>query len=132
MVEEIAVDTNVLIRLITADDPEQLERVNLLFTNKSVWISNTVLVETEWVLRRGMNYSKSEVAVAFETLSALENVTFEDFETFTAAISGMQHGMDFADAMHTFISNANNLCLHTFDKKLVKVANLLNASTELL
>ena len=47
----IAVDTNVLVRLLTGDDPAQTQRSVELFAQESILIPKTVLLETEWVLR---------------------------------------------------------------------------------
>ena len=47
----IAVDTNVLVRLLTGDDPAQTRRAADLFAQESILIPKTVLLETEWVLR---------------------------------------------------------------------------------
>ena len=47
----IAVDTNVLVRLLTGDDPAQTQRAVELFAQESILIPKTVLLETEWVLR---------------------------------------------------------------------------------
>lgn len=51
----IAVDTNVIVRLLTNDDPHQTEKVARLMEGNSVFISKTVLLETEWVLRVAYN-----------------------------------------------------------------------------
>ncbi len=47
----LAVDTNVLVRLVTRDDPDQARRAFALFKRERLWIGKTVLLETEWVLR---------------------------------------------------------------------------------
>lgn len=47
----IAVDTNVLVRLLTADDPKQLAAARSLFASDPIWVAKTVLLETGWVLR---------------------------------------------------------------------------------
>jgi len=46
-----AVDTNVLVRLLTGDDPKQTATVRSLFVAEPIWIAKTALIETGWVLR---------------------------------------------------------------------------------
>ena len=48
-----AVDTNVVIRLLTADDPKQAAAATSLFAAGPIWIAKTVLLETGWVLQSG-------------------------------------------------------------------------------
>ena len=46
-----AADTNVVVRLLTGDDPVQSSAARLLFESGTVWIAKTVLLEADWVLR---------------------------------------------------------------------------------
>jgi predicted nucleic-acid-binding protein len=47
----IAVDTNVIVRLVANDDPAQSPRAARLFAREDVYVPKTVVLETEWVLR---------------------------------------------------------------------------------
>jgi predicted nucleic-acid-binding protein len=47
----LAVDTNVVVRYLTADDPEQFARAVAVVEGAETFVSLTVLLETEWVLR---------------------------------------------------------------------------------
>ena len=47
----IAVDTNILVRLLTEDDPKQTTAARSVFAAGPIWIAKTVLLETGWVLR---------------------------------------------------------------------------------
>ena len=47
----VAVDTNILVRFLVADEPEQARRARELFSLNTILIPTTVLLETEWVLR---------------------------------------------------------------------------------
>lgn len=49
----IAVDTKVLVRLLTEDGPQQAAAARSLVASEPIWIAKTVLLETFWVLRRG-------------------------------------------------------------------------------
>ena len=47
----IAIDTNVLVRIVTNDQPEQARRAAILLLNQPVFISKTVILGVGWVLR---------------------------------------------------------------------------------
>lgn len=132
MGQKIAIDTNILVRFLSGDDADQFEGVLRLFSSNTVWISNTVLIETEWVLRKPLGQSKESCVRAFETLLNLENLEFEDWATFEAVIKAYKIGMDFAETMHLYTANRNQLIFHSFDQSLVKNANMLGAKAELL
>lgn len=66
-----AVDTNVLVRLLTGDDASQTKRAVALFTKETIFIPKTVLLETEWVLRRLYRLDHKVVVSAFRKLSGL-------------------------------------------------------------
>jgi len=113
----IAVDTNVLVRLLVNDDPAQSPRAAALFAAEEVFIAKTVLLETEWVLRFSYDLPREAVGVAFERLASVSSVTLEDAETVRAALSAHAAGIDFADALH--VASARGAARFvTFDKKL--------------
>ena len=47
----IAVDTNLLVRLLSGDDAKQAVSARAVFSSGPIWIAKTVLLETGWVLR---------------------------------------------------------------------------------
>ena len=59
----IAVDTNVLVRLLTGDDSKQ-EAARSLFAREPIWIAKTVLLETGWVLRGLYGLEETEIRAA--------------------------------------------------------------------
>ena len=71
----IAVDTNVLVRLLTGD---QAAAARSLFMSESIWIAKTVLLETDWVLRSLYRSEASAVHDALTRVLGLENVHAED------------------------------------------------------
>ena len=73
----IAVDTNVLVRLLTADDPKQTAAVRALFAAETIWIAKTVLLETAWVLRSLYGFEETAISDAFTRLLGLKNVLAE-------------------------------------------------------
>ena len=64
----IAVDTNVLVRLLTGDEPKQAAAARRLFASQPIWIAKTVLLETGWVLRSLYGFEQSAIREAFTKL----------------------------------------------------------------
>jgi predicted nucleic-acid-binding protein len=114
-----AVDTNVLVRLLTGDDAVQTKRVVALFKKETIFIPKTVLLETEWVLRRLYRLESKIVVSAFRKLSGLANVEIEQPLEVTQALQWCGEGMDFADALH-LASSQNSRKFATFDEQIKK------------
>ena len=95
-----AVDTNVLVRLLTGDDPKQEAAARSLFAAGPIWIAKTVLLETGWVLRSLYGFDEGAIRDAFMKLLGLQNVHAEDEESVAAALALTEQGIEFADAMH--------------------------------
>lgn len=117
----IAVDTNVVVRLLTEDDPNQAAKAKALFANETVRLPKTVLLESEWVLRRLYGFARGEVAEALTALAALPNVRCEDEASVVAALEWAADGLDFADALHLASAQPAS-AFATFDSDLVKRA----------
>jgi predicted nucleic-acid-binding protein len=117
----IAVDTNVLVRFLTRDDPAQSPRAVTLFGSEEIWIAKTVLLETEWVLRSLYRFKGVQVEDAFRALAGLSNVHVEDAVAVAQAFDLWNVGLDFADALHLF-SRGEAETFATFDEELVKRA----------
>jgi predicted nucleic-acid-binding protein len=116
-----AVDTNVLVRLLTGDDAAQAKRAAALFKKESIFIPKTVLLETEWVLRRLYRLERLTVVSSFRKLGGLENVEFEHSLVVAQALQWCMDGMDFADALHLASSHSASK-FATFDEKMRKDA----------
>ena len=95
-----ALDTNVVVRLLTADDPNQAAAARSLFASDEIWIAKTVLLETLWVLRSLYGYEENAIRDAFIKLLGLKNVHIEDEPAVAAALAFTGHGIEFADAIH--------------------------------
>src|SRR5260370_178465 len=95
-----AVDTNVLVRLLTGDDPKQPAPARSLFAAGPIWIAKTVLLETGWVLRSVYGFEEAAIRDAFRRLLGLKNVHAEDEACVAAALAFTVHGIELADAMH--------------------------------
>lgn len=116
-----AVDTNVLVRLLTGDDAVQTKRATALFKKESIFIPKTVLLETEWVLRRLYRLERTAVVSSLRKLGGLANVEFEQPLVVAQALQWCRNGMDFADALH-LASSHNASKFVTFDEQMKKNA----------
>jgi predicted nucleic-acid-binding protein len=117
----IAVDTNVVVRFLVRDDPKQAARAAELIRDNQIWISKTVLLETEWVLRSLYRFSPQSLGRALRALAGLEKVFLEDEIAVAKALEWFQEGLDFADALHLASAGTANQ-FATFDGKLARQA----------
>jgi predicted nucleic-acid-binding protein len=122
----IAVDTNVLVRLFTEDDPDQAKRAAKLFGENEIFIPKTVILETEWVLRHAYGIDKRGILGAFGRLMGLSNVKIEDHQTMSVAVSWYNKEFDFADALH-LASSRDAEGFATFDKSLLRKAGQVSS-----
>ena len=127
----VAVDTNVLIRLITKDHPAQVARASRLFQREQVWVAKTVLLETDWVLRSLYGFAPQDVGDAFRKLAGLPNVELEDPSAVTQALSWLAAGINFADGLH-LASRGEATSFVTFDEGFAKRTARLKIVTRLL
>lgn len=125
----IALDTNVVVRVITRDDPKQAERAAALMRKGGLRLSKTVLLETEWVLRYTYEYDVAAIDRALSTLVDLDDLTVEDAPAVRAAIAWHATGMDFADALH-LASAGPAPRFATFNRRLAKKASGLAGAPE--
>jgi predicted nucleic-acid-binding protein len=120
-----AVDTNVVVRLLAADHPAQFAVARRFFETESVYISVSVMIETEWVLRRAMRIPSPEVSRLLTRLAGVPTVTIEDAAEVRLALDWAAAGFDFADALH--LSRARDCDdLVTFDQDFIRAAAKVN------
>jgi predicted nucleic-acid-binding protein len=117
----VAVDTNVLVRLLTGDEPRQAAAARTLFANERIWITKTVLLETSWVLGSLYGFEESEIHDAFTKVLGLKNVHAEDESSVAAALVLMTHGIELADALH-LSSRPADAEFVSFDRSFVQRA----------
>lgn len=117
----IAVDTNVIIRLLTEDDRRQAAAAQALFSNNPVWIAKTVLLESAWVLRSFYGFGDDVIRNAFTKLLGLSNVEAEDAVSVARALELAAEGVDFADAMH-LVSRPAGAQFVSFDRSFIRGA----------
>ncbi|MBL7003393.1 MAG: type II toxin-antitoxin system VapC family toxin [Gammaproteobacteria bacterium] len=120
----IAVDTNIIIRLLTHDDNFQYKKAFSIFNSCEIFIPDTVILETEWVLRYAYNFSPNDICSAFVNLFGLKNIHLSNPSLIAKAIEWYKHGVDFSNALHLTQCQQYEK-LYTFDKKFSSKANKL-------
>ncbi len=118
----LAIDTNIIVRLLTNDDHDQAARAKTQLAGNDVFVATTVLLETEWVLRGAYSQAKSDVIAALRAFAGLPTVRLEDPARVETALAWAADGMDFADALHLAGSKGCEAFV-TFDRRLVKSAS---------
>lgn len=126
-----AIDTNVVVRLLTADDLDQAEAARRAIEGKEIFLGVTVLLEAEWVLRAGYGFEPAQIAHAFRGLAGLPGMSVEEPGQLALALDWMEGGMDFVDAIHLVRSGHCNDFL-TFDRKFVSRAAELDSISVLI
>jgi len=122
----ISVDTNIIIRFLTHDDGRQYKKAFAIFNSQEVFVADTVILETEWVLRYAYEFSVKSICNAFISLFGLKNIHLSNPVLISEAIKWHMDGVDFSDAMHLAQCQQFEK-LYTFDKKFSrKAAGLTN------
>jgi len=116
-----AIDTNVLVRFLTGDHPEQSEKARLLVEEGDLFVGITVFLESEWVLRSTYGFSPSAICRSFRAFAGLSGVTVENPDLLAEALDHVEAGMDFADALHLGACAQCDAFL-TFDRKFARIA----------
>jgi predicted nucleic-acid-binding protein len=118
-----AVDTNVLVRLIERDDPDQVSAAEE-FIAPGAWISHVVLVETMWVLDAVFDRSAEQIATALEMLLDHRELVIHDADVVAAALIHFKQRptLGFSDCLVVETARkAGHVPVGTFDRELAKV-----------
>lgn len=122
----IAVDTNIVVRFLTQDDQQQYTKSLKLFREQEIFVPDTVILETEWVLRFAYQFKPTDITQALKSLFGLPNVHLNNANLILQVLQWHERGLDFADAFHLAQSQSCSI-LYTFDDKFVKKAKQLNS-----
>ena len=118
-----AVDTNVLVRLLTRDDVKQTA-VAEAFVAKGAWVSHVVLVETTWVLSSVYARSAQQIADAIALLLEHESLVLQDPDVVVLALAQLRRrsAIGFSDCLILEIARkAGHLPLGSFDRTLGRI-----------
>lgn len=118
-----AVDTNVLVRLVTRDDERQVAAAEA-FIAHGAWVPQLVLAEALWVLGSVYDVSPKGIATAVDMLLNHEALSMQDADVVAAALAQFRKkpALGFSDCLVLEISRkAGHLPVGTFDRSLGKL-----------
>ena len=118
-----AVDTNVLVRLITRDDARQAASADT-FVAKGAWVSVLALAEATWVLAAVYERNAAALATAVEMLLHHKDLTLQDSDAVAAALELFRSrpALGVSDSLMLDLAHkAGHVPLGTFDRTLAKV-----------
>ncbi|HUD45023.1 MAG TPA: PIN domain-containing protein [Patescibacteria group bacterium] len=125
--KSIIVDTNVILRFLLNDIPEQKEACEQLFNKAKhneikLYVSQAIVFEIDFVLRKYYLYEKSVVIESLRPLIATKYINVESRDIFISALSlYKKNNVSFVDCFLLTKANLENAELFTFDKKLAKL-----------
>lgn len=123
----LAVDTNIVVRLLVRDDAKQTAAADNLFAAGPIWIAKTVVLETCWVLHSLYGFDEDAIHEALINLFGLSNVYTEDKPCMAAALQLAVHGIELADAIH-YSSRPPGAHFVSFDRSLIRRAQRAGAT----
>jgi predicted nucleic-acid-binding protein len=118
-----AVDTNVLVRLVTRDDAKQAAAAEA-FIEGGAWVSHLVLMEATWVLATVYEVARAAMTTAIDMLLNHKNLTVQDSDVVASALQQFQArpSLGFSDCLVLEVARkAGHLPLGTFDRTLGKL-----------
>jgi predicted nucleic-acid-binding protein len=117
-----AVDTNILVRLITRDDAKQTAAAEE-FVEKGAWVSHLALAEATWVLDAVYERKPNEIATPVEMLLNHKHLSVQDSDVIARALENFRAkpSVGFSDCLLLETARkAGHLPLGTFDRNLAK------------
>ncbi|MBL0711327.1 MAG: type II toxin-antitoxin system VapC family toxin [Colwellia sp.] len=124
----IGLDTNVLARYYIDDESDaeatkqHLLAKKLIESGKPLFVSKTVMLELEWVMRGYYRFKTLEISLVFKNLLSHVHISIEDDAVVKQAIISFDKGLDFADALHLSSSKHCTEFSSFDDKKFAKRA----------
>jgi predicted nucleic-acid-binding protein len=127
------VDTNVLLRMFVADNPEQSEiAAETLESAELIVVGLQTLCELVWVLGRSYDTSRQDISAAIRQLLETEKVVVNR-PAVEAGLTVLGAGGDFADGIIAFEGSwLGGETFLTFDKKASKILTAQGHNTRLL
>ena len=122
-----ALDTNVIVRYLVGDHPEQAEAARALLERLTPgnpgFICREVVMEVGWVLERAYRFPRAQIAEALMDLTASDSLVVEHGDDVAAAAYRYrQGGVGFSDLMVLAAAErAGAVPLYTFDRRLARI-----------
>jgi len=123
----IALDTNVLVRFLVQDDPDQARIANTVLDQLTDadpgFVAREVLVELVWVLERAYGYQRADIATALDGLVSATELVIESADEVGVAVDRYRNdSFGFADLMIAAAARrADASELVTFDRKAARL-----------
>lgn len=127
----MGLDTNILARYYIDDESdseaEKQQQIakTLIESGENLMVCKTVILEFEWLMRGYYGFKLQDVLRVFQHLLSLIHVTIEDRDLIERAISSLEEGIDFADALHHTSYHQCESMLSFDDKKFARRLNRL-------
>lgn len=132
----ISLDTNVLVRLLVEDDPEQCAAVITLLdtweeADQPVHVPLTVVLEVEWVLRSRYLRGPADIARAFGQLLSLSVLSIENEPALEAALHLLRRhpSAQFADCLHIACARSLDSTLVTLDERAARLPGAIHVDS---
>jgi len=107
-----------------------MRKARVLFEHNEIFIADTVILETEWVLRYAYEFPGPDINDALGRLLGLPQVHVAHPRQMANALIWHKQGVDFADALHLSASDAQD-SFFTFDRQFAKKAEQLSLMPKL-
>jgi predicted nucleic-acid-binding protein len=127
-----AVDTNVLVRLLTRDDSKQAAAADA-FVARGGWVPHLVLAEMTWVLTSVYDRDPADIATAVEMLLNHEQLTLQDADVVAAAVTAYRKrpALGFSDCLLLEVARkAGHLPVGTFDRDFSRLPGVERLSAQ--
>ena len=122
-----AVDTNMLVRLVTRDDPKQVAAAEA-FVATGAWVPHLAVAEATWVLASVYDRDPEQIANAIDMLLAHEQLTLQDEEVVAAAVAQYKRRpkVGFSDCLMLEVARkSGHTPLGTFDREFAKTEGVV-------
>lgn len=123
-----AIDTNILVRLVTKDDVGQFRKVSQFlkkYGSDDIFVSASALLELGFVLKSFYKWPKEEVLKAIELIMNADQFHIDQEATLRQAVVKCRKGFTMYDAFIGEVGAARNLKTYTLDKNLKSNASFI-------
>jgi len=116
-----SLDTNVVLRYLLNDIPEQSLKSKAIITNSASYVTDVVVTETIFVLERVIGMNRSDIVRLVKTFLSLPNLIYNDyFLDQSIDLYGAKKTLSFVDCYAAIEAKVYGNSLVTFDKELIK------------
>ena len=117
-----SLDTNVVLRYLLNDIPEQTLRSKIVITGSASYVTDVVLTETVFVLERVVGMNRSDIVKLIKTFLGLPSLVYNDyFLDETIDLYGKKPTLSIVDCYAAIEAKVYKNTLVTFDRQLVKL-----------